>query len=257
MAAVITDVPGSYGFAAKSFVDHLGNLLALVLAWSYLEPHRAGEVAMVPPGKPGTPVSWGRERNGQRGPERLGFSRCRPGLLPQSTCDIRDGAVSHVQLRVQALGRDALLIDKGKEAKAPIRLNGREGTSLERVAGDVLEIGGAVVLLCVPRPVMLVGSVPTTIFRSVRPTASGSWASRRPPGSCGARSRSWPRGPTPPSCSERAAPAEEARDREVAAMKAARRSGRVDGSPGEITPPRPVGAHPMGAHWAGPRTVGL
>jgi hypothetical protein len=85
MPAVITDVPGSYGFAAKSFVDSVGNLLALVLAWSYLEPHRAGEVAMVPPGNPGTPVSWGRERNGQSGSERLGFSRCRPGLLPQPT----------------------------------------------------------------------------------------------------------------------------------------------------------------------------
>jgi hypothetical protein len=69
-----------------------------------------------------------------------------------------------VQLRVQALARDALLIDKVKEAKAPIRLNGREGTSFEMVAGDVLEIGGAVVLLCVPRPVTLVGSAPYDEF---------------------------------------------------------------------------------------------
>jgi hypothetical protein len=69
-----------------------------------------------------------------------------------------------VQLRVQALARDALRIDEVKEAKAPIRLNGREGTSFERVAGDVLEVGGAVVLLCVPRPVTLVGSAPYDEF---------------------------------------------------------------------------------------------
>jgi DNA-binding NtrC family response regulator len=128
-------------------------VLALVVAWCPPEPHRLGELLLIPPGD--------REpRLLGRGParrtdahERLDFARHRPGQVsPRPPLDI--ASISRSQLLLHAVGET--FVEARNIGKAALLHNGVE-TSLARVVpGDTLQVGKKLILLCVTRPAWLV-----------------------------------------------------------------------------------------------------
>lgn len=121
--------------------------VVLVLAWSFDEPQRIGDIAVPPPGSPGDEVVWGR-RGEARGAGRLLFQRQRPGrILP--TGEVSSIKVSRNQLRLRSLSPDILEVTN--IGRATVLHNGVEATSFRAVPGDVIEIGHQVTLLCVQR----------------------------------------------------------------------------------------------------------
>lgn len=118
---------------------------ALVLAWSSDEPHRAGEVAIPPPGEPGREVVWGRCGD-EAGTRRLMLQRHRPGRIV-ATGELAAPKVSRNQLRVRALSAGALEVTS--VGRAAVLHNGVPATSFRVLPGDVVEVGRQVAFLCV------------------------------------------------------------------------------------------------------------
>lgn len=132
-------------------------VLALVIAWCPLEPHRLGELLVIPPGD--------REpRLLGRGPalrtdahERLDFARHRPGqVTPCPPLDI--GSISRSQLLLQAVGEK--FIEARNIGKAALLHNGLDTTVAKVMPGDTLQVGKQLILLCVARPAWLVEKRP-------------------------------------------------------------------------------------------------
>jgi two-component system nitrogen regulation response regulator GlnG/two-component system response regulator HydG len=121
--------------------------LGLVIAWSHDEPHRIGEVALVPAERT---FVLGRGEPGD-GADALAFVRQRPGLT-EATPPLGSPRISRQQLRVRAAG-DALAVSNIGRCRLTVR--GEEIAETEVRPGDVLELGSELVLMCVVRPLAL------------------------------------------------------------------------------------------------------
>jgi DNA-binding NtrC family response regulator len=121
--------------------------LALVIAWSVSQPHRAGEVAFFPAGER---LVVGRGEGNAEGFAH--FVRQRPGEVP--AVDPReallDGAsLSRRQLVVRSTG-EALEVERTGGCRT--YFNGNEATCGVLHPGDTVMLRNEVVLLCVSRP---------------------------------------------------------------------------------------------------------
>ena len=128
-------------------------MIALVIAWSASQPHRVGEVALLPFGER---LLIGRED--VEGEFLAWFARQRPGPAPAAgargeplECD----AISREQLAVRAVGTKLQLEKLGR---CPTFVNGVEiDSSATLVPGDTVLLQGELVLLVVLRPRTLAG----------------------------------------------------------------------------------------------------
>ncbi len=127
-------------------------VLALVIAWSGYEPHRAGEIAFVI----GSSVALGR--GGDPTPEpRLRFHRQRPGAL-EPCPPLSSPGLSRRQLVLAATPGG---VEVRRVGQCPLEVNGRTCEQAPIAPGDVLRMRRELVLLCVERPSSL---LPTTLF---------------------------------------------------------------------------------------------
>jgi DNA-binding NtrC family response regulator len=124
---------------SPAFVEHL----ALIIAWSSAEPHRAGEVALLP----GDGSAWklGRGAPPSGASDRIAFVRQRPGTAVP-TGPLGGSGISREQLEVR-VRRDALLVKR--IGKCPVLVNGNVVEKMEAlVPGDTLLLKGHMLLLC-------------------------------------------------------------------------------------------------------------
>ena len=123
--------------------EHLG----LLLAWSMSEPGRVGEVALLPVG---TDAMLGRG-DGDDPTHRVQFVRQRPGAN-EAAAPLGGLGLSRDQLRVVA--REDTL-DVERVGRKPVTLRGVEVDRCTLRPGDVLDVRGQLVLLCVRRPAQI------------------------------------------------------------------------------------------------------
>ncbi len=140
--------------------------LALLLAWSAPEPGRAGEVALLDAGARALlGRGEGSALDGADGAARLTFVRQRPGKN-EPTRPLGGLGLSREQLRVASTGEELHIERLGKR---PLVYRGVEVDRCSLRPGDVLEIRGQLVLLCVLRPPRL------PPLRHFPPTALGAF----------------------------------------------------------------------------------
>ena len=122
----------------------------LVLLWSRDEPHRVGELALMPGGFPGASARLGRAASEAGDPvRRIEFVRQRPGSSTR-TGPLRSPQLSREQLRLDVGADGALLVEN--VGRAPLLLNGLPVTRALVRVGDVLELVGIALLRCSARP---------------------------------------------------------------------------------------------------------
>jgi len=118
--------------------------MGLVIVWSRDEPHRIGEVTLLPNGIAGV-----LGRTDDTAPaDLLDFQQQRPGSN-RGTGPLRSNRISRRQLEIE--GRVASL-SVGNCGRAPMFINGRPATEGVVAVGDLVEIERRVSLLCVQRP---------------------------------------------------------------------------------------------------------
>lgn len=121
-------------------------LCLVVIAWAN-EPSRVGQVLMPRAGE----GIFGRGDDGARG-ARLRLVRQRPGVNEASE-PLVDRYLSRDQLELGPASAHALRVRR--LGKRPLLLGGRERERCELVEGDLVEIQGVCLLLCVARPRVL------------------------------------------------------------------------------------------------------
>jgi two-component system nitrogen regulation response regulator GlnG/two-component system response regulator HydG len=145
------------GFSLGPAQDANADVWALVIAWCPDEPQRLGEVFLLPEDKPLRTYVLGRGPAQHDDPGlRVLPARQRPGrqdvMAPLTT-----RAISRVQLRVTVTPHALSVENVGKM----LLLHGeREVTRVAVKAGDTLQLGNHLLLLCVRRPGKLVGEPP-------------------------------------------------------------------------------------------------
>lgn len=129
--------------------DRPETVSALVLVWSRDEPERVGEVALVPGGFTGVTVRMGRAPAEPTDPlPRVEFARQRPGQS-LATGPLTSPRISRDQLQIEAnRGGSLRVVNIGR---CPMLHNGEVVEEAEVVAGDLLELKGQVLLLCLNR----------------------------------------------------------------------------------------------------------
>src|SRR6266542_3938998 len=136
------------------------DLLSLVVLYRADEPQRTGEAALVPPGEPGPYRVFGRggPRAGDRH-RRLELARHRPGG-PSPAPPLACTTISREQLVLRSL--DGALLEVTNIGQASLLHNGIPVSSAHVRAGDAIQLGRRLLLLCTRRPAWLparVGSV--------------------------------------------------------------------------------------------------
>jgi two-component system nitrogen regulation response regulator GlnG/two-component system response regulator HydG len=126
------------------------NALLLVVAWCGDEPWRVGEVLLVPVGTPGPTVWFGRGPSLPDRPPKSPLGQLRPGKwLPSPP--LGTPAISRYQLSVQALGPERLALRN--EGRCALLVNEAPADSAEIVAGDRVQLGKQLLLVCARRTV--------------------------------------------------------------------------------------------------------
>jgi two-component system, NtrC family, response regulator HydG len=123
----------------------------LVLVWAATEPHRVGEVLV--PREDGDPAVFGRGEPEDDDEPRLLFVRQRPGKSARAGAT-ENPFLSRKQLRLREEDGAVVVENLGKR---PVLSEGRaiEGSALVR-PGELVEIQGQLLFLCVERPRALV-----------------------------------------------------------------------------------------------------
>lgn len=127
---------------------------ALLLAWSRDEPARVGELVLLP--EDGDPVELGRGPSSDGPLARATLVRQEPGANTVRP-PLGSRRLSRAQLRLQALDPQRIAVDS--VGRRPMRVNGVETAHAVALAGDVIEVRGAVVFLVVERPRRLAASL--------------------------------------------------------------------------------------------------
>jgi transcriptional regulator of acetoin/glycerol metabolism len=130
-------------------LDHAGSgvradLLALMIAWSPVEPQRIGEIALFEPDS-GARVLGRGEGDGS---ERVVFQRQRPGVSA-TTPPLASPGISREQLRVH-VDRDKLHVRR--IGRCPMERNGEVVDACTIQPGDTLHLRGQLLLHCTKRP---------------------------------------------------------------------------------------------------------
>jgi two-component system nitrogen regulation response regulator GlnG/two-component system response regulator HydG len=126
--------------------------MALVLAWSKDQPWRIGETLFLPEEFEQT-VWLGRGSNTAGEPPKATFLQQRPGQwVPSSAITAR--AISRYQMALRHVGAAYVAHNEGR---CPLLRNGVEATECALAAGDLLQLGKQLVLLCCQRPAELPG----------------------------------------------------------------------------------------------------
>jgi DNA-binding NtrC family response regulator len=126
------------------------NPLGFVLLWSRDEPDRVGEVTFVPSMEAGAVATLGRAESapGDEIP-RMEWLRQQPGHTV-ATGPLRSVRISRTQLQVEVHGpRTLRLINIGQR---PMMYEGLKQITAIVSAGDMVELRGVALLLCVQRP---------------------------------------------------------------------------------------------------------
>ena len=123
---------------------------ALAIAWSYVEPERAGEVALVA-ARDEQVLGRGGVRSDDPCP-RLLFARQRPGRVEDGR-GVRGPAISRDQLRVRRVGGDQLEVRR--TGRCRLRVNGQTTDVATVRPGDTVTLELQLVLLVVERPTEL------------------------------------------------------------------------------------------------------
>jgi DNA-binding NtrC family response regulator len=130
-----------------------GQLPGFVLLWSRDEPHRTGEVALVPRGKGPATYVLGRAEPAAGDPlPRLTWIRQRPGRNYAAPA-LNSPRVSREQLKIETRPRGMLQVTN--IGRCPLWFDGKPVTELEVGPGDVLELQQQLLLLVVSRPAMI------------------------------------------------------------------------------------------------------
>lgn len=119
--------------------------LALVVCWSYAEPHRVGEVLLFPPSR--DPYVVGRGPAAEDGEARVELVRQRPGAT-ESTGPLGGTRISRRQLEVRRAGGELEVTAVGR---CPMRKNGDVARQTTVRPGDTLMLEGELLLLCAER----------------------------------------------------------------------------------------------------------
>ncbi|MEZ4299743.1 MAG: sigma 54-interacting transcriptional regulator [Polyangiaceae bacterium] len=141
------DLESSVHLAAQSAAEHV---LALMIAWSADEPHRAGEVALFEMEGSARVLGRGEGPSG----ERVQFGWRRPGSV-RATSSLDSPRVSRDQLRITPL-RGKLHVERVGRCATLVR--GEKVDVAELAPGETLVLRGQVVLYCTMRP-----AVPTPL----------------------------------------------------------------------------------------------
>ncbi len=140
----ISVMGGANGFDAAAEPERLG----LLIAWSVTEPARGGEVALF---ERGAVSMLGRGPGEDEGAARATFVRQRPGVN-EATLPLGGLGLSRDQLRVIAR-EDTLEIER--VGRKPLTSGGAEVDRCHLRPGDVIDVRGQLVLMCVKRPAVL------------------------------------------------------------------------------------------------------
>jgi len=131
----------------------VGLRLGLVLLWSVDEPHRTGEIALVPPISRSAELLLGRGGSGALEQGRLlGWMRQRPGVN-EPTGLLASPRISRVQLELRQPTADTLELHN--VGRCPLL---QHGAAVERAVlrvGDTVELGRVAALMLVSRPAVL------------------------------------------------------------------------------------------------------
>lgn len=126
---------------------------ALVVLWSRDEPHRVGEIALLPLGGAGVSALLGRQAPSPDDEvPRLTFVRQRPGRT-EATGPLRSPHLSRDQLLLVVEGAGRVRVDN--VGRCPLRVGGRVVDGVGLRVGDVIELQQQVLLMCVERPVAM------------------------------------------------------------------------------------------------------
>lgn len=140
--------------------EHSSKMRAtLVVAASPSEPDRIGEILVIPEG---ILASFGRGEDAKGGGARAVLARQRPGVH-QVQPPLASRRISRQQLLLMA--RAPGVIEVENIGKPALSHNGRRVSRAEVQAGDVLQVGSSLVLVCVMRPPRLPSLAPTTRLR--------------------------------------------------------------------------------------------
>jgi two-component system nitrogen regulation response regulator GlnG/two-component system response regulator HydG len=126
-----------------------GDVLGLAVAWAPGDLDRLGEVIAFPPEGGFRLIGRGNERPDDPHP-RAFPARYRPGRRGPTPHTLGSAQISRVQLIVRADGVEAL--DVENVGRCPLLHNGKEGSRARVEPGDTLQLGGALLFLCVRRP---------------------------------------------------------------------------------------------------------
>jgi len=136
----------------------------LCVLWSKSEPNRAGEVVLLPPGKP---AIFGR-RTRDNGERRATLCRQRPGHN-EPTSELSGRELSRRQLELRRFCDHVSVRNVGSGS---LRVNGHVCTESLVSEGDVLSISGLLLVVC-RRPLALSPDVACAIPRFGGPDAMG------------------------------------------------------------------------------------
>lgn len=133
--------------------SRVGTRLGLLLLWSVDEPHRTGEVALVPPISRSAELLLGRGGSGTLEQGRLlGWVRQRPAHN-EPTGLLASPRISRVQLKLRQPSDEVLELHN--VGRCPLL---QHGVPVERAvlrAGDTVELGRVAALMLVSRPAVL------------------------------------------------------------------------------------------------------
>ncbi|MEZ4470608.1 MAG: sigma 54-interacting transcriptional regulator [bacterium] len=153
---------------ARGALRDPGERLALVILWSAEEPQKVGEALLVVPR--GAAVELGRGTEG--------LVRQRPGRNVPAT-PLESRRISRRQLRLQGLG---LRVQVENLGRCPLLVRGVATTQAVVEPGELIEVEGQLLLLCVRRPAVL----PTG-----RGAAPGPWGEADADGIVGESPAAW------------------------------------------------------------------
>jgi DNA-binding NtrC family response regulator len=131
----------------------VGMRLGLVLLWSVDEPHRSGEIALVPPVSRNAALLLGRGGSGGLEDGRLlGWVRQRPGVN-EPTGLLASPRISRVQLELRQPSHDVLELHN--VGRCPLLQHGAQVDRATLRVGDTVELGRVAALMLVSRPATL------------------------------------------------------------------------------------------------------